>query len=165
MGGEIGYTHALFAANSYFRQIALDVDKEENGGNNNGLIDNGEIQEFKKRVKEKYNFDFSFNNISQSELKNIKFKGENRWGQIACIWDTCTELSEHYANNGTSSKTIFALNKNKGEDINEMKDLFAPTKYKQDTIDISYMEEEDFHKSQEEVERQEAILRKQLEEK
>ena len=151
MTGLIGYTHALFSSGSYFRNIALEVDKEENGGNNNGLIDGDEIVNFKQKIKEKYNFDFSFENIYRSEKMTVAIKDEN--GHYK--YNNVSELVNEYADNGTSTVTIFALN--------GTKDIFKPKYYSKNTVDISYLDVDRFRTSQEAVEQQENMLRSAIE--
>lgn len=151
MTGGIGYTHALFSSGSYFREIALEVDKEENGGNKNGLIDGNEIVNFTKKIKEKYNFDFSFENINQSEKRTVAIRDEN--GHYN--YNNVSELVNEYAGNGTSKVTIFALN--------GTEDIFQPKYYSKNTVDISYLDVDKFRKSQEAVEQQEDMLRSAIE--
>ena len=145
---SIGYTHALFTGN--LRSIALKVDKKDNGGNDNGLIDGKEIKQFKDLVKTTYGIDFDFNAIKQSSEKDVAIKNNNGGYK----YNTMTELSNAYQNNGTNSKTIKFLNGG---------DPFA--KLKNNTAKISYLNENDFKESQKYVKEQEDKINSKIEEK
>lgn len=47
------------------------VDKEENGGNNNGKVDGNEIQLFKDIIKHRYNFDYSFDKLDSKQSRKL----------------------------------------------------------------------------------------------
>lgn len=142
----IGYTHSMFTGN--LRAIALKLDKKENNGNDNGLIDGKEINQFKALVKQKYGVDFDFNSIKQSSVKEIAIK-DNEGNYI---YNNGMELSSKYKNNGTNSKIINHLNGG---------DPFA--KYSNTKAKIPYMNEADFKKSQEYVNQKEEDVKARIE--
>lgn len=144
----IGYTHSLFTGN--LRSLALQVDKKENNGNENGLIDGNEINKFKTLAKQKYGINFDFNSITQSSVKEVAIKDKDN----NYIYHNSSELSHKYQNNGTNSTTISLLNGG---------DPFAKSSNK--TAKISYMPEADFKKSQEYVNKQESAIRTKIDAK
>lgn len=144
----IGYTHSLFTGN--LRALALQVDKKENHGNGNGLIDGKEINQFKVLAKQKYGINFDFNSITQSSVKEVAIKDKDD----NYIYHNGSELSRKYQNNGTNSTTIEALNGG---------DPFARSSNK--TAKISYMPEADFKKSQAYVNKQESAIRAKIDAK
>ncbi|MCQ2740121.1 MAG: hypothetical protein MJ237_07835 [bacterium] len=99
-GEEIGYTHSYFAWGSNLRTIAEKYDKKENGGNDNGLIDKGEIQKFKDEVEQQYGAIFDFANLSQSISKAVPTEGHT----------TVDGLNSDYSNNGANRKSTIFLN-------------------------------------------------------
>ena len=144
----IGYTHSLFTGN--LRALAVQVDKKENHGNGNGLIDGNEINKFKTLAKQKYGINFDFNSITQSSVKEVAIKDKDN----NYIYHNGIELSRKYQNNGTNSTTIEALNGG---------DPFAKSSNK--TAKISYMPEADFKKSQAYVNKQESAIRAKIDAK
>ena len=144
----IGYTHSLFTGN--LRSLALQVDKKENNGNGNGLIDGNEVNKFKTLAKQKYGINFDFNSITQSSVKKVAIKDKDN----NYIYHNGSELSHKYQNNGANSITISFLNGG---------DPFAKSSNK--TAKISYMPEADFKKSQEYVNKQESAIRTKIDAK
>ena len=144
----LGYTHTLFSGGSNLRSYALEVDKKENGGNNNGLIDGNEIAKFKELVKKETNIDFDFSNIKQATKKSVNVQKSNgEW-----IYQNGSELSKAYKS--TSSKTIDWLNNKQ-----EGKDIFIP---RNKSLYISFMTEQNYMSSKSEVDRQEELVRNAL---
>ena len=69
MSNGIGYSHALFSYGSNVRKFALEADKKENGGNDNGLLDGNEIAVFKQNIKKVAGFDFDFSEERFPEIE------------------------------------------------------------------------------------------------
>ena len=144
-----GYSHTLFSSGYYLRRYAEEVDKKEKGGNNNGVIDGNEIQEFKKLVKQKTGYDFDFSGMKQVQKKTIQVRKDGEF-----LFNTTTEIAQKYRN-ATSTKTIDWMN-----DKQPGKDLLVPSR---ETLDIPYMNDNDYKQSKNSVDRQEVIVRKKIE--
>lgn len=149
MTQALGYSHALFQGGSFLRKYALEADKKENNGNNNGLIDGNEIQVFKDIVKKKTGVIFDFSNIDQATKKSVKIQDDDgNW-----IFHNGTEIAQKYKS--AITKTTDWLNgKQPG------KDIFIP---KNKSLYISYMTDESFTKSKSEVDKQEQKVRAAIE--
>ena len=140
-----GYSHALFAAGSYLRRYAEEVDNKNNGGNGNGVIDGNEINKFKSVVKEKTGYDFDYSSLKQVKQKNIKVQNQNGF-----LFNNTTEIAKQYGT-ATTTKTIDWLN-NKVDG----KDLLVSSRK---TLDIPYMDIDDFNSSRTNVQMQEEKVR------
>ena len=143
-----GYSHALFSSGSYLRKYAEQVDSKAAGGNANGVIDGNEIQKFKALVKQKtgYNFDFS-------NMKSVKNKTIAVQNQKGFIFNNTTEIAKKYGNAATT-KTIDWINgKQDGHD------LLVPSRK---TLDIPYMNDDNFKVSKQSVDKQEQVVRAKI---
>ena len=144
-----GYSHTLFSGGSYLRKYAEEVDKQENGGNGNGVIDGNEIQKFKSIVKQKTGYDFDFSGINQVANRTITVQDKNGF-----LFNNTAEIAKKYGN-ATSTKTIDWMNgKQSG------KDLLVPSRK---TLEIPYMSDDDYNKSKSLVDRQEQAVRSRIE--
>ncbi|MBQ4115556.1 hypothetical protein IJD34_09160 [bacterium] len=109
-----GYSHAIFQNTNGFRALALQVDKIENGGNNNGIIDGKEIQIFKKEVNNKYGYTFDFSQLDTIKTKKISVRDSKT---REAYYNTTTEIAKEFGG-ATTTKTIDWLNNKKpGKDL------------------------------------------------
>ena len=151
MSNGIGYSHALFSYGSNVRKFALEADKKENGGNDNGILDGNEIAVFKQNIKKVAGFDFDFSELVQAQKKSIKVQDNNgNW-----IYNNATEIANDYKS--ATSKSTNWLN---GKQPN--KDIFIP---KNKSLFIAYMSEQDFMSSKSSVDEQENLIKGNLQAK
>ena len=137
------------------RRYAEQADDKANGGNGNGVIDGNEIKKFKDIVKQKTGYNFDFSSMKQVKNKTIAVQDENGF-----IFNTTTEIANKYRN-ATSTKTIDWMNGKK-----EGHALLVPSRK---TLDIPYMNDDDYKSSKQSVDKQEdtvsSIIQKQNEAK
>ena len=149
MTSTFGYSHALFSQGTNLRKFALEVDKKENGGNNNGLIDGTEIESFKKLVEQKSGVIFDFSKLKEVGKRTIPIQDDNRnW-----LYNNTTEVANTFRGVVTT-KTIDWLNGKK-----DGKDLFVSSRR---TLDIPTMSDNDFRTSINSVNAQEEKVSKAL---
>lgn len=149
MTNGIGYSHALFSSGSNLRQMALNADKKENGGNNNGLLDGDEIAKFSQAFKSKTGVDFDFSNIKQATKKSIPIQ-DNK-GNF--IFKNGTDIANTYKS-ATSKSTNWLNGKQEG------KDIFIP---RNKSLYIAFMDEKDYMASKSSANAQERIIKEKLE--
>lgn len=139
----IGYSLALFSVDgsNKLRQYAVKADEK---GNNNGLLDGDEVNEFKQQIKNRCGYEFDFSEIKEAEKKNINvMKFEN-----------VTEIARQYK--ASTTKIIDALNPAAAKrEKNPYGEVMINNYTREHGINIAYMSEDDFKSSKKSIELQE----------